>query len=141
MLSDFSTAAGWAFWVSLFSLAWFLAGILVGRRIRNLPFGLGGPDAGGGDAEREGRGEKVELYVGNLSYDLSEKELSKAFSDFGKIISARVIKNRFNGKSKGFGFVRMASRSDADKAIKQMNGKSIKGRKLIVNEAKSPPRR
>ncbi len=91
--------------------------------------------------ERRGRGEgEVEIYVGNLSYDVSERDLQKAFESYGKIVSARIIKNRFNGKSKGFGFVEMADRNQSMDAVRALNGKDLKGRRIVVNEAKSSSR-
>jgi RNA recognition motif-containing protein len=82
-------------------------------------------------------GDGVELYVGNLSYDVGEKELIKIFSSHGKVLSARIIKNKFNNRSKGYGFVEMATDSGAGKAVKAMHGKDVKERKLVVNEARS----
>ena len=67
--------------------------------------------------------------------------LSKAFEPHGKVISARIIRNKFNNKSKGFGFVMMADEKEADDAVKALNGKDLDGRKLVVNEAKSRARR
>ena len=78
----------------------------------------------------------VELYVGNLSYDTTEDGLRKEFERFGKVSSARVVTNRFNGKSKGFGFVVMPNRPEAEAAVKGMNDKEFQGRKLRVNEAR-----
>ena len=82
-------------------------------------------------------GDGVELYVGNLSYDVGEKELMKTFSTHGKVLSARIIKNKFNNRSKGYGFIEMATGAAADKAVKAMHSKEVKGRKLVVNEARS----
>ena len=79
----------------------------------------------------------VEIYVGNLSYDLSEEELAKLFSDFGTVVSTRIVTNRFNGKSKGFGFVVMSNREEAEKAIAAYSEKEFMGRKMRVNEAKN----
>ncbi len=106
----------------------FLLGFLAGRCCRK-----------GGSCQVE-EGEGVELYVGNLSYDLNEKELSKTFSGCGSVVSARIITNKFNKRSKGYGFVEMASQRDADKAVEVMHGKEIMGRKLVVNEARSRSR-
>ena len=86
------------------------------------------------------RGGRVELYVGNLSYDMKDKDLSKLFEVHGKVLSARIIKNRFNGKSKGYGFVEMADAGEAHAAVKALNGKDANGRKIVVNEAKSNAR-
>ena len=92
--------------------------------------------AGGG----EYTGEGIELYVGNLSYDMTEAELEKLFSAFGSVLSVRVIKNKFNDRSKGYGFVEMAEQNGADKAVKAMNAKEVLGRKMVVNEARSKSR-
>lgn len=79
----------------------------------------------------------IEIYVGNLSYDLTEDILRKEFEAYGKVNSARIITNRFNNKSKGFGFVHMPNREEADAAIKGLFEKEILGRKLRCNEAKN----
>ena len=79
----------------------------------------------------------VEIYVGNLSYDMTEDQLRKEFEAYGKVNSARLITNRFNGKSKGFGFVQMPDRGEAEKAIAALNDKDILGRRLKCNEAKN----
>lgn len=79
----------------------------------------------------------IEIYVGNLSYDLTEDLLRKEFEAYGTVNSARIITNRFNGKSKGFGFVHMPNREEADAAVKALNDKEILGRKLKCNEAKN----
>ena len=79
----------------------------------------------------------VEIYVGNLSYDMTEDQLREAFAAYGKVNSARLITNRFNGKSKGFGFVQMPDRAEADKAIAALNEKEIQGRKMKCNVAKN----
>ena len=79
----------------------------------------------------------VEIYVGNLSYDLTEDELKKLFAEYGEVSSARIVVNRFNGKSKGFGFVVMPNRAEAEKAIEAYSEKEFMGRKMRVNEAKN----
>ena len=79
----------------------------------------------------------VEIYVGNLSYDMTEDQLREAFAAYGKVNSARLITNKFNGKSKGFGFVQMPDRAEADKAIAALNEKDIMGRKMKCNVAKN----
>ncbi len=76
------------------------------------------------------------LYVGNLSYAVTDAELNELFSQFGKVDSARVITDRDTGRSKGFGFVEMADDAEAQAAIDGMNGKEDHGRTLTVNEAK-----
>ncbi len=79
----------------------------------------------------------IEIYVGNLSYDLTEEILRKEFEAYGKVNSARIITNRFNGKSKGFGFIHMPNRAEADAAIAALSDKDILGRRLRCNEAKN----
>jgi RNA recognition motif-containing protein len=79
---------------------------------------------------------RVNIYVGNLSYQITDKELRAAFENHGEVSSARVIKDKFTDKSKGFGFVEMPLETDAETAIHQMNGTDLKGRALTVNEAR-----
>ena len=79
----------------------------------------------------------IEIYVGNLSYDMTEDQLREAFAAYGKVNSARLITNKFNGKSKGFGFVQMPDRAEADKAIAALNEKEIMGRQMKCNVAKN----
>ena len=79
----------------------------------------------------------VEIYVGNLSYDLTEEQLRKAFEEFGTVDTARVVTNKFNDKSKGFGFVVMPNRPEAEAAIAAMSEKEVMGRKMRVNEARN----
>ena len=79
----------------------------------------------------------VEIYVGNLSYDLTEEQLRKEFEAFGKVDTARVVTNRFNDRSKGFGFVVMPDRAEAEAAIAALNDKDMLGRRMRVNEAKN----
>ncbi len=110
--------------------------------------GGGGDRDRGGDRDSEesfsgasGTGRGVELYVGNLPYETSDKELGRAFEKFGRVLSVRMIENRRNGRPKGFGFVEMEDDASADSAIKSMNGADFKGRAIVVNEAKSRARR
>ncbi len=81
----------------------------------------------------------MKLYVGNLSYEVSEPELKQMFEQFGKVDSASIIKDKFSGQSKGFGFIEMDSQTDAQSAMDALNGKDVKGRTLIVNEARPRP--
>lgn len=76
------------------------------------------------------------LYVGNLTYEVSNSELEKMFEPFGTVQSAQVIMDRDTGRSKGFGFVEMGSDQEAQAAISGMHGKDKDGRQLTVNEAK-----
>jgi RNA recognition motif-containing protein len=78
----------------------------------------------------------VNIYVGNLSRDLTETELKEAFAVFGEVSTCNIIKDKFTGESRGFGFVEMPNKDEADKAIAGMNGKDMKGRNLTVNEAR-----
>ena len=76
------------------------------------------------------------LYVGNLSFDVSDAELEQAFSEYGEIASATVIKDRDSNRSKGFGFVEFVQEADAQKAKEAMNGKELGERALKVDEAR-----
>jgi len=78
----------------------------------------------------------MKIYVGNLSRDVSDEDLFKAFESFGKVESATVVKDKFTGESRGFGFVEMPSLSEARSAINDMNGKDLKRRPVNVNEAR-----
>jgi RNA recognition motif-containing protein len=78
----------------------------------------------------------MNIYVGSLSFELSDMELKQAFEAFGAVTSARIIMDRYSGRSKGFGFVEMANENEAKAAIAGMNGKDLKGRKIIVSEAR-----
>lgn len=78
----------------------------------------------------------MNIYVGNLSYQLTDEDLRAAFEAFGEVSSATVIKDKFSGQSKGFGFVEMPRQAEAEAAIKQLNGTELKGRKIVVNMAR-----
>jgi RNA recognition motif-containing protein len=78
----------------------------------------------------------MNIFVGNLSHDLSEEELRSAFSDFGQVSKATILKDKFSGESRGFGFVEMPVKAEAQAAINGMNQKELKGRALNVNEAR-----
>ncbi|QNK70679.1 RNA recognition motif domain-containing protein [Variovorax sp. PAMC26660] len=84
------------------------------------------------------------LYVGNLAYSVRDNDLEQAFGEFGSIVSAKVMMERDTGRSKGFGFVEMGSDAEALAAVEAMNGHSLQGRALTVNEARPmearPPR-
>jgi RNA recognition motif-containing protein len=77
----------------------------------------------------------MNIYVGMLDYSVTEDKLRELFEVFGKIESAKIITDRFSGRSKGFGFVEMPDNSEADQAIKALNGKRINGRNIKVNPA------
>ncbi|MGD1830237.1 MAG: RNA recognition motif domain-containing protein [Spirochaetaceae bacterium] len=78
----------------------------------------------------------MNIYAGNLSYALTEEELRQAFSEYGEVISAKIIMDRDTGRSKGFGFVEMANAEEGDKAIEALDGSDLKGRNLKVNQAR-----
>jgi RNA recognition motif-containing protein len=124
--------------ISAFSLAWLIVGVLLGQRA---------PVAKRKKSKRQARPKRsssddgsIEIYVGNLSYDTQENDLRKTFQQYGKVTGVRVIMNRFNGKSKGFGFVDMPDPKEADAAISALDNKDVSGRKIVVNEAKSSAR-
>jgi RNA recognition motif-containing protein len=83
----------------------------------------------------------MNIYVGNLSYSLSESELRDAFADFGEVSSVKVLMDRETGRSRGFGFVEMPNQSEGEAAVAQLNGKEVGGRALRVNEARPKERR
>jgi RNA recognition motif-containing protein len=95
---------------------------------------LGGP-AQEADGPRFWR-VQVNIYVGNLSFDAGDAELQAAFEEYGEVTSARVITDKFTGKSRGFGFVEMPSSEEARAAIEALNGADMFGRELKVNEAR-----
>lgn len=144
----FNTAgsANAATWLAVIS---FAAGVAVTAliafllRSKNCAKGCkSSKDRGNGNGKFEKRHQPlvkgaIEIYVGNLSYELTEDRLRKEFEAFGKVISARIITNRYNGKSKGFGFVHMTDRGEAEAAVKGLNDKDILGRKLKCNEARN----
>ena len=78
----------------------------------------------------------MNIYVGNLSYQMSEDELRDAFGAFGEVSSVKILMDRETGRSRGFGFVEMPNQSEAEAAITQLNGKDVGGRALRINEAR-----
>ena len=78
----------------------------------------------------------MNIYVGNLSREATEENLKEAFEVFGEVNTVRVIKDNFTGRSKGFGFVEMPDKAEAQAAIEGLNGKDLKGRSLNVSEAR-----
>jgi cold-inducible RNA-binding protein len=80
----------------------------------------------------------TKLYVGNLSYEMTEEQLSDLFSEAGEVTSAKIITDRQTGQPRGFGFVEMETKLEGQKAISILNGRSLDGRPLTVNEAKPP---
>jgi RNA recognition motif-containing protein len=83
----------------------------------------------------------MNIYVGNLPYNVTEEELREAFSEFGEVSSVNVIMDKYSGQSKGFGFVEMEKNSEAEEAIKALNESSLKGRNIKVNQAKPRDKR
>jgi cold-inducible RNA-binding protein len=80
--------------------------------------------------------ESMNIYVGNLAFGVSDDELRREFEAFGQVSSVNIIKDRYSGESKGFGFVEMSTDSEAEAAIAALNGKELKGRTITVNVAR-----
>ena len=78
----------------------------------------------------------MNIYVGNLSQEVKEEDLRRAFEEFAKVESVNMIKDKFTGVSKGFGFVEIEAKSDAQTAMKKLDGSELKGTHIIVNEAR-----
>ena len=78
----------------------------------------------------------MNIYVGNLSFSVTEEDLRQAFEAFGQVTSTSIIKDKFSSQSKGFGFIEMPVKGEAQAAIEGLNGKEIKGRTMNVNEAR-----
>lgn len=78
----------------------------------------------------------MNIYVGNLSKDVTDDDLQQLFAEYGTVKSAKVIKDLFSGESKGFGFVEMPGAAEAQKAMTELNTKDVKGKRIIVNEAR-----
>jgi len=83
----------------------------------------------------------MNIYVGNLSYDVKEENLRQAFEAFGQVSSATIVKDKYSGQPRGFGFVEMPERAEAQAAIQNLNGKELLGRQMNVNEARPRPER
>jgi RNA recognition motif-containing protein len=81
----------------------------------------------------------MNIYVGNLSPDTTEEDLRQAFESFGKVSSINIIKDKFSGESRGFGFVEIPAKTEAEAAINGLNGQDVKGRAITVNEAYPRP--
>ena len=127
--------------VGVYSLVWFIVGVKLGELLPSSPKGSPKKRGRKNDNTRRAPGKGcIEIYVGNLSYDVGEGELRKQFKEYGRVVSVRLIKNKFNDKSKGYGFLEMNNRNDAELAIRKMNNKEILGRRIIVNEAKTDAR-
>ncbi len=79
----------------------------------------------------------MNIYIGNLSFNATEEELEKLFSERGKVSSVDIIKDKFTGRSRGFAFVEMPDQIEAESAIQALNGKKVKDRNIMVNQARS----
>jgi RNA recognition motif-containing protein len=79
---------------------------------------------------------EMNIYVGNLSYQTTEDQLRQAFEAFGQVTSVNIIKDKYSGESKGFGFVEMAGKEEAEEAMAALNGKELNGRNMSVSEAR-----
>ncbi len=145
MMLSYSCSATPMSLLAIVSLSWFVVGVLAGKL---LPRSVGTTKSRKRGRRSGGRSRKVsanvkgnpELYVGNLSYDVSEKDLYRLLGDFGRVSSVRLITNSFNGKSKGYAFVQMGDRATSDKVTRALNGKEYEGRKMVVNIAKNRAR-
>ncbi len=78
----------------------------------------------------------MNLYIGNLHYNVNEEELKEIFKTYGEVMSVKIITDKYTGRSKGFGFIEMLNDEETNKAIDNLNGTEIHGRKVIVNKAK-----
>jgi len=83
----------------------------------------------------------MNIFVGNLSYDLREDELEQLFTEFGEVSSVKIISDKFTGRSKGFGFVEMPNDDEASKAIEGLDGQEVRHRSIKVNKAMPPKKR
>jgi RNA recognition motif-containing protein len=78
----------------------------------------------------------MNIYAGNLSFDVTEEDLRQAFESYGQVESVTIVKDKYSGQSRGFGFVEMPAKAEATAAISGLNGKELNGRTLTVNEAR-----
>ncbi len=83
----------------------------------------------------------MNIYIGNLSYEATDDDLRKAFEAYGQVSSANVIKDKYSGQSRGFGFVEMPEKTEAQSAIENLNGKDLRGQQMNVSEARPRPDR
>ncbi len=98
-----------------------------------MPFPLGVPPL---SPKEKGAHMATNLFVGNLPYNMDSAKLEELFAQAGNVASAKVIADKYSGRSRGFGFVEMASDAEAKKAVEMFNGKDVDGRALVVNEAR-----
>ncbi|HOI32905.1 MAG: RNA-binding protein [Bacteroidales bacterium] len=78
----------------------------------------------------------MNIYVGNLDYNVNDQDLERFFAEYGTVSSAKIIIDKYNGRSKGFGFVEMNNDEEAQRAIKELNGATLENREMVVNEAR-----
>ena len=83
----------------------------------------------------------MNIYVGSINFKMTEADLKNLFEEYGEVSSAKIIFDKYSGKSKGFGFVEMPNDSEAKKAIETLNGRDVQGRNIIVNESVERPER
>lgn len=81
----------------------------------------------------------MNIYVGNLSWNLKDQDLSNLFATYGEVVSAKIVTDKFTGRSKGFGFVEMAKDDESQAAIAALNGSEVDGRNIVVNESRPKP--
>ena len=81
----------------------------------------------------------MNIYVGNLSWNLKDQDLSNLFASYGEVVSAKIVNDKFTNRSKGFGFVEMANDDQAQAAIAALNGSEVDGRNIVVNESRPKP--
>lgn len=132
--------------IAWYSLAWFVLGVFAGyivpRHVLRTLMSVRAPSSGtrsSGGAPAS-RGGSVEIYVGNLAYSVTNRDLEKKFKEYGDVVDVRIIVNKLTGKSKGYAFVSMADKRAASEAVKAINGAQFKGRAVVANEAKSNAR-
>lgn len=132
LLAGYLAGLGW--WIILLSFIIAIPSVITIFHLKDLL----SKKTGRGEPRREGDGKEkpgMNLYVGNLSREVDEQELRKAFESFGKIASVKVIRDKTSGNSRGFGFVEMPVEAEARTAMTSMNNRDLKGRKLNVNVA------
>ena len=78
----------------------------------------------------------MNIYVGNLSFDVTEEELKEVFAEYGDVSSVKIITDRYTGKSRGFGFIEIPNQAEAEASIKELNESSLKEKNIIVNQAR-----
>jgi RNA recognition motif-containing protein len=85
------------------------------------------------------KSHKMNIYVGNLSWNLKDQDLSNLFASYGEVVSAKIVTDKFTNRSKGFGFVEMSDDTAAQAAIAALNGSEVDGRNIVVNESRPKP--